>query len=238
MSKSSFYRKNTSNEGRADFVFYLCSPMAPTSTFSSKYGHFRLRSGNFYYEGSQSDNLKGEITQLLPLSVGTEAVPEELVQDKNNDELYHITEDDFNWYSEYYKVLQECMDKLKYYKDRYETLIEDLVEDFVLYSESDGDEDMRVAKGRLEEIEARIASYNPETSQLLASRDNGLYGNDFDYVKYELYQNEDGDYFIVIKDNRSEYSDIYVVTEEEAKAWAEKYLSGEEYEEIFGEVEE
>ena len=180
-----------------------------------------------------------EITKFLKLTSGTEAATDYLVNDKNNCEYFHITEEEYKWFANYYKHMQEDWQKLTYYKNHYPVLFDELTFGYNFYNQSDGDEDMLAAKELLDEFEKRIHMCNPETSQLLATYDNGYDEGDIDHVKKTLYQSDAGDFFLIVDAfSISESSNIEFLTEEEAKAWAEKYLSGEEYEEIFGEVAE
>ena len=91
--------------------------------------------------------------------------------------------------------------------------------------------------------------YDTETAKLCASGGNGR--SDFSRCYEELYRKKTGEYFIYGEGGpMSKYSrsidqnswsggeDILPVTEAEAKEWAEKHCTVEEYEEIFGEVEE
>lgn len=74
---------------------------------------------------------------------------------------------------------------------------------------------------------------------------------DHDYVHEELYRKKNGDFFLFGEGGaNSEYGvwvdnshltdscNIVPLSVEEAKKWAEKHISAEKYEEIFGEVEE
>lgn len=72
----------------------------------------------------------------------------------------------------------------------------------------------------------------------------------FSYWKEELYQKKTGEWFLYGDGSAcSKYSacgdgrswgieKIMPYTESEAKEWAEKYMSADEYEELFGRVEE
>ena len=91
--------------------------------------------------------------------------------------------------------------------------------------------------------------YNTETAKKMADWYYG-YPGDFDYYEERLYKKKTGEFFLFGKGGaRSKYSDndgfetygsceIIPYSEEEARKWAEKHCSGDEYEEIFGEVEE
>lgn len=74
---------------------------------------------------------------------------------------------------------------------------------------------------------------------------------DFNHFSEELYCKTTGEYFLYGEGGpNSKYSrtvgqnewsggeEITPLTEEEARKWAEKHLTGDEYEDIFGEVEE
>ena len=92
--------------------------------------------------------------------------------------------------------------------------------------------------------------YDTETAKWRAN-DSFLYPDDFRFWDETLYQKRNGEYFLYGKGGPlTKYAKFVGVTErtsgekiipltiEEAKEWAEKHLEGEEYEEIFGEVEE
>lgn len=92
--------------------------------------------------------------------------------------------------------------------------------------------------------------YNTETAKELASRWNGRSERDFNCITETLYRKKTGEYFLHGEGgpntsyakrfgNSWGYGErIIPYTEEEAKAWAEKHLDGDEYIDIFGEVEE
>ena len=92
--------------------------------------------------------------------------------------------------------------------------------------------------------------YNTETAKLVSSTDYGYPGN-FAYWAESLYLKKTGEFFIHgIGGPMSKYSrsaggntvtggeEIIPLTVKEAQEWAEKHLEVEEYEQIFGEVEE
>lgn len=75
--------------------------------------------------------------------------------------------------------------------------------------------------------------------------------NDHDYVHEELYKKKTGEFFLYAEggalskygkqsDNQhmTDASHIFPYTEKEARKWCEENVSGERYEEIFGEVDE
>ena len=92
--------------------------------------------------------------------------------------------------------------------------------------------------------------YNTETARRLGfwCSENGW--RDFSHVEETLYRKKTGEYFIfgeggpMSKYRKNAGTNIFSsskfipVTEAEAKKWAEKHLTADEYEEIFGEVEE
>jgi hypothetical protein len=92
--------------------------------------------------------------------------------------------------------------------------------------------------------------YDTETAKELARRDNGFGCSEFDYVEETLYRKRTGEFFLYGTGGAASrysthcgnmwYGDerIMPLTEEEAKEWCEEYLDGDEYEGIFGEVEE
>ena len=92
--------------------------------------------------------------------------------------------------------------------------------------------------------------YDTETAKELGYWCNGYNLNDFDYEEETLYQKKNGEFFIFGQGGaRSAYSGldgnwhcagsaIIPIDEERAKQWAEQNLKADEYEKIFGEVEE
>lgn len=99
----------------------------------------------------------------------------------------------------------------------------------------------RVIKGKL---------YNTETAERVGAWDNGYYTNDFNYCSEDLYQKKTGEFFLhgeggamsvyaSSEGNMSGYGErIIPMTYDEAAQWAEKHLTGDEYEKIFGEITE
>lgn len=92
--------------------------------------------------------------------------------------------------------------------------------------------------------------YDTETAKLVGYTSYSTPG-DFNYWSEDLYVKRTGEYFLHGKGGpSSKYSvtvgqnewtggqEVIPLSLEEAQAWAEKYLSGDEYENIFGEVEE
>ena len=92
--------------------------------------------------------------------------------------------------------------------------------------------------------------YDTETAKLLGVASYGIC-TDFAYWSEELYVKKTGEYFLYGQGGpMSKYSQqvgqnewtgghkIVPLTLKEAQRWAEKFLSGAEYEEIFGKVEE
>lgn len=93
--------------------------------------------------------------------------------------------------------------------------------------------------------------YDTDTAEFLGGWDNGYYGNDFHYCYEGLYRTKKGTYFVYGKGGAmSKYAknegngwsgpgeDIHVLTKEDAMLWAERCLDAEDYESIFGNVEE
>ena len=93
--------------------------------------------------------------------------------------------------------------------------------------------------------------YNTETAKEIGCWSNNYYCNDFNYCKETLYRKQTGEYFLYGHGGAmSKYSqscgqntwsggsEIIPMTETEAREWAEEHLDCDEYEEIFGEVEE
>ena len=93
--------------------------------------------------------------------------------------------------------------------------------------------------------------YDTSTAKLMGCWDNGEYPYDAYYIESELYRKRTGEFFLhrwggaltgfAVNDGTGCYSgsgDIMPLTTQEAQEWAENHLSADEYEEIFGEVEE
>lgn len=92
--------------------------------------------------------------------------------------------------------------------------------------------------------------YDTETAKKVGSWSNGYSYSDFSSCTEELYRKRTGEYFLYgIGGPMSKYSQSYgnttsggekiiPMTDAEARKWAEKHLDGDEYEEIFEEVEE
>lgn len=93
-------------------------------------------------------------------------------------------------------------------------------------------------------------TYNTETSKLIGSWDNGIYGSDFRRCEEDLYKNTKGAYFLVGEGGpMSKYSithgnttsgnaELIPMTATEAQEWAEEHLDADEYEAEFGVQEE
>ncbi len=87
--------------------------------------------------------------------------------------------------------------------------------------------------------------YNTETAKRVAIYDNIGKGNissytDINYFCKALYQKKTGEYFFYEQETawNDREETITPCTLESAKKWTEKYCDGDEYEKIFGEVEE
>lgn len=92
--------------------------------------------------------------------------------------------------------------------------------------------------------------YNTETAECLGFWSNHLSITDFRYCKESLYRTRKGRYFIYGEggamscyaeqcgDMWGDGADIRVVSEKEAREWAERHFDADEYENAFGEVEE
>jgi len=93
-------------------------------------------------------------------------------------------------------------------------------------------------------------TYNTATSKCIGEWSNGHFTNDFNYCSEDLYKNTKGAYFLhgdggaMSKyathsgDNSGGGTEIIPMTAEEAQAWAEERLSGEQVEAEFGEQQE
>lgn len=92
--------------------------------------------------------------------------------------------------------------------------------------------------------------YNTETAEEVGNWNNGLSVSDFNHCSEHLYKKKTGEYFLHgsggaltkyserVGDMFGGGEEIIPLSEAEAKKWAEVHISVEEYEEIFGEVEE
>ena len=92
--------------------------------------------------------------------------------------------------------------------------------------------------------------YNTQTAKCVGEWSNGHFTSDFYYCEENLHRKRTGEYFLHGKGGaRSKYASrsgnssgwdeaIIPMTIEEAKVWAEENLDGDEYEKIFGVVEE
>ena len=92
--------------------------------------------------------------------------------------------------------------------------------------------------------------YDTDTAKEVGYWNNGRLYNDFYYAEETLYKKKTGEFFLYCEGGAaSNYShkkgnmmvdgwELKSITEDEAKKWAEEYLTVEEYEKIFGEVEE
>lgn len=92
--------------------------------------------------------------------------------------------------------------------------------------------------------------YSTETAECVGMWNNGYYTNDFNYCSENLYRKRTGEFFLhgaghamsiyaSHEGNSSGWGEqIIPLTYQEAQEWAEKHLTGDEYEEIFGEVSE
>lgn len=93
--------------------------------------------------------------------------------------------------------------------------------------------------------------YNTETAEQVGFYSNRYGRNDFNWLEETLYKKRTGEFFLfgeggpashyctwIDNNNRTSGERIVPMTFEEARQWAEKHLEVEEYEEIFGEVEE
>lgn len=92
--------------------------------------------------------------------------------------------------------------------------------------------------------------YSTETAERVGMWNNGYYTNDFNYCSEGLYRKKTGEFFLhgeghamsiyaSHEGNNSGWGEqIIPLTYQEAQKWAEKHLTGDEYEEIFGDVSE
>lgn len=93
--------------------------------------------------------------------------------------------------------------------------------------------------------------YDTDTAKAVGSYSNDLGFNDFDFIRETLYQKRTGEFFLYGKGGaRTRYSEtvgqntwaagerIVPLDFEDAREWAEKCLSADTYEEIFGPADE
>lgn len=92
--------------------------------------------------------------------------------------------------------------------------------------------------------------YSTEKAVRVGEWDNGYYTNDFQYCSEDLYRKKTGEFFLHGEGgalstyashdgNMTGYGErIIPMTYDEAAQWAERHLTGDQYEEIFGEVAE
>ena len=97
-------------------------------------------------------------------------------------------------------------------------------------------------------INAKV--YNTETAERVGAWDNGYCTNDFHYCSEDLYRKKTGEFFMhgeggALSTYASHNGDmtgygerIIPMTYDEAAQWAERHLTGEQYEQIFGVVSE
>lgn len=93
--------------------------------------------------------------------------------------------------------------------------------------------------------------YSTETAERVGFYSNSPGRNDFHWEEENLFKKRTGEFFLfceggpasiyctwIDSHNRTSGDKIIPLTFEEAREWAEEHLDAEEYEEIFGEVEE
>ncbi|MDD6667772.1 MAG: hypothetical protein PUE58_07465 [Lachnospiraceae bacterium] len=92
--------------------------------------------------------------------------------------------------------------------------------------------------------------YNTETANCVGYWENGYGCGDFQYAEERLYRKRTGEFFIHGEGGAmTQYAEsdgdaycggekIIPISEDEAKEWAENHLTADDYESIFGEVEE
>lgn len=90
--------------------------------------------------------------------------------------------------------------------------------------------------------------YDTETAKEVVSTNNGYFCNDASYVEETLYVKKTGEYFIYgyggsfsrygkyVGDSMVYGEKIIPITFDTAQEWAEKHVSADEYEKIFGEI--
>lgn len=93
--------------------------------------------------------------------------------------------------------------------------------------------------------------YDTDTAREMGHWDNGRLYSDFGYMEETLYLKKTGEYFLhgeggpatkyadYLCENTTSYGEAIIpLDEDEAKSWAEQRLDCDNYERIFGEVEE
>ena len=92
--------------------------------------------------------------------------------------------------------------------------------------------------------------YSTDTAKCVACWENGYGHGDFQYAEEQLYRKKTGEFFLYGEGGpMSGYAESYgnetygsekiiPLSDDEAREWAEDHLDGDEYEEIFGPVEE
>ena len=80
--------------------------------------------------------------------------------------------------------------------------------------------------------------YNTDTAKLVASYANGGGWGDFHHFEEGLYQKKTGEFFLHGEGGAKTAYSRQIDCNCWTKKWAEKYCTGDEYEAIFGEVEE
>ncbi len=92
--------------------------------------------------------------------------------------------------------------------------------------------------------------YDTQTAKKISTYCNSLSPSDFGYLEETLYQKKTGEFFLyghggamsrysrTCGDGRCGGDGFEPLTEDEAKAWAEEYMDVDEYEKLFGEVNE
>ena len=93
--------------------------------------------------------------------------------------------------------------------------------------------------------------YDTDTATRVGHFHNGFFNSDFHYLEEDLYQKKTGEFFLCgeggaltkyrcqVDGNMWGYgSEIIPLSIDEAKAWVEEHMSGNDYEDIFGEVDE
>ncbi len=78
--------------------------------------------------------------------------------------------------------------------------------------------------------------YDTATAKKVGDWDNGFRPGDFDYFRERLFRKKTGEFFLWTCTTFDGSDEIRPLSFDDARQWAEEKLSGDEYEQIFGEI--